>query len=178
MQKLKRPQMPVRDKIMEYLSARDHSERELIRKLKRREYQMDEIRIAIEQVTQAGWLKPPHELSEQIARSLSRKKKGISYINNYLRERGLPPVKPDFDNELRKALEIARQIQKNNVTLDESSQDRSSRDQLKKRRDKLARKLASRGFSMDVIHKTLKSLNDENSDENNESNETNTGKEF
>lgn len=147
-EEFKRPRMPVREKIMEYLAARDHSERELIRKLKRREYEMEEIRVAIDQVAEAGWLKPPEQLSEQVANSLSRKKKGISYINNYLRERGLPPVKPDFDNELRKAAEIARQIHRTNVKLDKSS------------RDKLARKLASRGFSMDVIHKALKSLNE------------------
>ena len=92
-------------KAMDYLSRRDHSEKELIEKLLKF-YPMEEIEKTLREVKDRGWLLPSEELSQKVAESLGRKFKGHLYINNYLRQKGLPPVPIDPEQEYEKALQL------------------------------------------------------------------------
>ena len=92
-------------KAMDYLARRDHSEKELREKLAQH-YEPEEIDHALAYVINHGWLLPPHELSEKVSESLNRKKKSHFFIINYLRKKGLPPVKKNEDTEQEKALAV------------------------------------------------------------------------
>lgn len=97
-----------RTKAMDYLARRDHSEKELREKL-RCFFEEEEIDEALAELNERGWILPPHELSEKVAGQLSKKNKGIYYINQYLQEKGLPPVERDASLEFEKAMEVCRQ---------------------------------------------------------------------
>ena len=90
---------------MDYLARRDHSEKELIEKLLKF-YPIDEIEKTLKEVKERGWLLPPEELSQKVAESLGRKSKGHLYINNYLRQKGLPPVEFCPEQEFEKARQL------------------------------------------------------------------------
>ena len=91
------------DKLTVYLAQRDHSPLELRTKLAKR-FELEDINFALNEANERGWMKPPEELSEQVARQLHEKCKGIVYINNYLKKKGLPEVYSDEDTEMQKAL--------------------------------------------------------------------------
>ena len=88
---------------MDFLARRDHSEKELIEKLSTH-FPMEEIEPALEEIKQRGWLLPPEELAEKATQSLHRKNKGYLYIQNFLRQRGLPGTPKDPELEYEKAL--------------------------------------------------------------------------
>ncbi len=122
---------------MNLLSRRDHSAKELKTKLARR-YEPAEIAEALEYVTTHRWLKEEGELAEQVAGSLHRKHKGILFINNYLQKKGLPTVDVDDELEFEKALAMLKRLKTR-----------------KSEPAKLARALASRGFTSSIIRKAL-----------------------
>lgn len=102
---IKTQQKTCRVKAMDYLARRDHSEKELIEKLSSC-YTMDEILPTLAELKDRGWLLPPEELSKKVAANLGFKGKGHFYIVNYLRQKGLPPVPMDEEEELEKARKI------------------------------------------------------------------------
>jgi regulatory protein len=126
--------MPIKDKLMDYLARRDQSELELKRKLKKN-YSPEEITAVLEWARQHKWLAEPETISQKVANTLHRKYKGIHFINQYLREKGLPSVGRDGEVELEKA----RHLVKNKSS--------------KKDKNKLIRFLASRGFDSEIIRK-------------------------
>lgn len=131
-----------RNKMMDLLARRDHSEKELRQKLKERDFSPEQIDTALEYAAQNGWLRPPAELSEKVAEELHRKLKGIIFINNYLEEKGLPKVAQDPEVELEKA----RTIMKNKL-----GGETSEFNDLQK----IGRALQARGFTSDIIRKVI-----------------------
>lgn len=134
-------------KVMDLLARRDHSEKELRQKL--REKFSDEedlgkvIDEAIDFAKDNNWLGDPTALALQMADILHRKKKGIHYINNYLREKGLPSVESDRDFELEKALSIVKNKYDENYEF--SREDKA----------KVGRLLVSRGFDSETVRKVI-----------------------
>lgn len=98
--------MNVREKIVYYLSRRNHSEKELAQKLRLKKYSSSEIQEGIKWAIDIGYITPPDQTSEAMARSLHRKNKGILYINQYLKAKGLPPQSTDWELELKKAYAV------------------------------------------------------------------------
>ena len=126
-----------RAKAMDYLARRDHSEKELREKLALR-YSDEDINQALDEIRERGWLLPPEELSEKVAKSLSQRHKSHAYINHFLCKRGLPKVPKDENLELDKALDVIAS-------------------KAKKRDDfnHLQSLLKNRGFDTDTIRKAV-----------------------
>lgn len=135
--------MNAKEKIIDYLQRRDHSEKELRLKLKKFEYSSEEIEAALAWVKERNYLAEPVELSKRHIERLQKQKKGQNYIQQYLHKKGLPPCPIDKNSELHNAIELAKQIAVKNDTLD------------RKIREKIGRKLLSRGYSPDIVRKVI-----------------------
>jgi regulatory protein len=137
------------EKAIDYLSRRDHSSKELRDKLNKKKFDKELIEKTLEWVTERGYLRPPHELSKSLSELLSKKGKGRLYILQYLKKRGLPPPENlDFESELNNALELALRILKQKNIQREAQLDRLAR-------EKIGRKLMSRGFPLDIVRKVI-----------------------
>jgi regulatory protein len=134
-------------KVMDIVARRDHSEKELRQKL--REKFSDEedsqgiIDEAIEFAKDNRWLGDPVALAHRLAEMLHRRNKGIFYINNYLKEKGLPAVEVDRQIELEKALAIVKNKFEENHKF--SREDKA----------KVGRLLATRGFDSETVRKVI-----------------------
>jgi regulatory protein len=137
-----------RNKMMDYLAHREHSEKELREKLNQ-QFSPEEIDAAIEYGKKHAWIPSSSQelqaLSNQAADALHRKKKGILYINSFLQQKGLPEVQPNSSLELEKAQDLV----KNKYKKEPSSN---------KRDQQIARFLASRGFDSDIIEQVVQDL--------------------
>lgn len=138
------------EKTVDYLSRRDHSAKELRDKLNKKKFDKNLIEKAITWVAERGYLRPPQELSQSLSNQLVRRGKGRLYILQYLKKRGLPPPEAsDHEVELQSALELAqRVIKQRNLKLPNQILDRATR-------EKIGRKLMSRGFSFDIVRKVI-----------------------
>ena len=161
-------------KVMDLVATRDHSEKELRTKLRTyfrrnilyrkrlaqkhgKEYTEDTpenqaeiteaIDLAIEFARDHKWLGDPEVLAGKMAGMLHRKNKGISYINNYLKGKGLPPITGDRDLELEKALALVK-----NKFSDFSKLPFGEK---RKEQARVARFLASRGFDSEIVRKVI-----------------------
>lgn len=132
-----RPQKTARVKAMDYLARRDHSEKELREKLKKN-YSQEEIDAALKELTDRGWLLPPQELTEKVTQNLHSKKKGFLYIQNFLRQKGLPEATRDGEVEFQKAMELVE-------SRVENLQDHK----------RLASLLKNRGFDTETISRVI-----------------------
>ena len=130
-------------KVMDFLARRDHSPKELIKKLKEREYPDEEIQAALAWAKEGRWLSDDKVLSEKFGAGLHRKKKGIRYINHALAEKGLPPIQSDPELELEKALKLV----KNKIKPEEVL--------TKEKKEKIGRFLISRGFDSAIVRKVV-----------------------
>jgi regulatory protein len=141
-----RARASARNKMMDILARRDHSEKELRKKLKDK-FTTDEIDRAIEFGKEQGWIPDSAEsaqvLAEKTAATLRRKGKGPLYIKHYLHEKGLPPVSSDPSEDLEKARELAH-----NKFSDIKNMDRAQK-------AKVGRFLMSRGFSQSIARKVM-----------------------
>ncbi|MFS4458491.1 regulatory protein RecX [Bdellovibrio sp. HCB2-146] len=141
------PRNLAKRKVMDLLSRRDHSEQELRIKLRDKFSEVEDsdnvIDEAIEFAKDSKWLGDPQELSYRMADMLHRRNKGIIYINNYLREKGLPAVETDRALELEKALTIVKNKYDENYEFSREEQAR------------VGRLLASRGFDSETVRKVL-----------------------
>lgn len=132
------------DKILDYLSIRDHSEKEIRTKLSAKEYEADEVDEGIEQAIEQGLIVEPSKLSENVSEQLNRKHKGILYINQYLESKGLPCIAPNWDLELEKATDLAlKRMKKNPPYTIEEKQD-------------IYRYLTNRGYADQTINELIK----------------------
>ena len=139
---LRRPPRTARNKMMDLLARRDHSEKELRRKLKESEFPQEAIDKAIQFAHDRGWLGDPARLAEKMSEGLHKKKKGIQYINQWLYEKGLPRLKKDSEAELEKARAIIQNKFSGKLnTLAE--------------KQKAGRHLQSRGFDLDIVRKVI-----------------------
>lgn len=100
---------PASEKAMDYLARRDHSELELRNKLRQKAYSSEEIESAISYVKEKSWLLEPHILSEKMKKLLERRGKGLLYINNYLKQKGLPSVNQTQEEQSMEALQLVQQ---------------------------------------------------------------------
>lgn len=101
-----------RNKMMDFLARRPYAENEMKQKLLEH-FSPTEVEEALQFAIQKGWLASSSEqindLSQQYAELLHKKGKGIEFINQYLQEKGLPPIQTDQRLELDK---IHKLIQK------------------------------------------------------------------
>lgn len=136
-------------KIMDLVARRDHSEKEIRKKLALR-CQPEIVDQAIEWATQQNWLAAPDVLKEKFAEQLSRRGKGIRRINQKLKELGLASVKADLEKELEKA----RRLVAGKWTFEDfKGLDFKESQKLKA---KIMRYLITRGFESDVVSNILK----------------------
>jgi len=146
----RRPPMSARNKMMDLLARRDHSEKEIRQKLKIR-FPVEEIDRAIEYGKKHKWLPDSVEdlqkLAEKIATVLQRRGKGRIYINQYLAKKGLPSVQMDAREELEKALSLVENKFSDLEGLD--------REQKAKKKEKIGRFLLARGFDMGTVRKVI-----------------------
>lgn len=94
------------EKIVDYLSVRDHSEKEIRNKLTLKEFDSEEIEKGLDLAQRQGFMLEPKKLSENVSEQLNRKHKGILYINQYLQSKGLPCVLADWELEFEKAKDL------------------------------------------------------------------------
>lgn len=134
-------------KVMDLIARRDHSEKELRTKLKEKfsddESVDDIVNEAIDFAKDNNWLGDPTTLAYRLADMLHRRNKGIYYINNYLREKGLPSVDVDRDLELEKALAVVKNKYDEDYKF--SREDKA----------KVGRLLAARGFDSETVRKVI-----------------------
>ncbi len=142
---------PCQHRMMDFLSRCNYSEKELKQKLSRSSYQYTQIEIdnSLKYAKDHGYLLPPDELSQRVALNLHQKNKGILYINNYLREKGLPSVDKDFGLENKKALEIIER----RLSLSDRQNDKTTLSFEEKQ--KIQRQLHNRGFDFETIKKAI-----------------------
>lgn len=103
-------------RMMDYIAMRDHSQKELITKLKRF-HTTEEIQKAITYGIDQGWIpQNPDQLqslSNKVGSTLQRKGKGPVYINQYLAKKGLPPITVNADESLEIAYKLLEKKFKN-----------------------------------------------------------------
>lgn len=132
------------NKLVDYLSRRDHSVKELEEKLRRKLFDPPTIKAAIQWAQDRGYIRPPLELSASLAEMLQRRGKGRLYIEQYLKKRGLPTqINIDNESEYDLAMEFARQKATKYANLDRSA------------REKIGRQLVARGFPLNVVRKVI-----------------------
>ena len=135
-----------RNKMMDYLSNRQHSETELREKLAGK-FSSDEIEAAIQYGKEQSWIPNSAEsaqaLAEKTAETLRRKGKGEVYINQYLDKLGLPQISINPAEELEKAFALVKNKFSNLQSMDANE------------KMKAARFLAGRGFDEEVIRKVI-----------------------
>ena len=142
----KKPPYTARNVMLGLLARRDHSAKELVQKLKLREFPNEEIIKALEYAEEHDLIAESDKLAESFAHSLHRRKKGIKKINSILNQKGLPPVKVDSELEYEKALALAKSKQrlKKYAPLTDF-----------KIRVRMAKFLQSRGFTNEIVSKVL-----------------------
>lgn len=140
------PRKSAFDKMMDYLARRGYSEFELAKKLAQ-DYAPEDIEDAIGRAKESGWILPPDEMAERVAIELNRKRKGHRFINQFLKSKGLPPVKEDADTEFAKARELLESKLKHDFEQDGPL----PRDLV----PKAQRLLFNRGFNGDTIRRVL-----------------------
>lgn len=136
-------------KLMDFVARRDHTEKELRKKLSLR-CDADVVEKTLAWAQEQNWLAAPEKLKTQFAEQLSRRGKGIRKINQKLKELGLETVKSDRDTELTKAKKL--------VLAKWSASDFESLDykEAQKLKAKIMRFLIARGYESDIINTILK----------------------
>lgn len=151
-EKNKKSPPSARNKMMDLLARREHSEKEIRQKLKKK-FTAEEIDRAVEFGKANAWLPNSEDaqqaLAQKAADSWHRKKKGLLYINAQLQKRGLPSIQSEPEVELEKALELVEN--KYQISLRKDAEEGSS----KKLAEQIGRFLVSRGFEMSVVRKVV-----------------------
>lgn len=138
-------------KLMDLVARRDHTEKELRKKLSLR-CEPETVEKTISWAQSQNWLASPEKLKMQFSEQLSRRGKGIRKINQKLKELGLETVKSDADTELEKAKKL---VSGKWSTRDFNGLDYKESQKLKA---KIMRFLATRGFESNIINTILKSF--------------------
>jgi regulatory protein len=140
------PRKSAYNKMMDHLARRSFSELELRKKLSQ-DYAEEDVEDAVSRAREAGWLTPPEEAAERVAAELARKRKGHRYINQFLKQKGLPPVAENPDEEFSKAREFLATKLKHDFESDGPLP--------RELYEKAQRLLFNRGFSSETIRRTL-----------------------
>lgn len=145
-----RPKPTVRNKMMDLLARREHSEADLRQKLEAL-YTPEEVESAIEFAKKSNWIahgdKALQELAEKTANDLRRRGKGAQYINQYLEQKGLPQVDSNASEELDKAHSLVE-----NKFPHFASLNSEEKEQLE---PKIGRFLMARGFDEEIVRKVV-----------------------
>lgn len=140
--------------MMDLLAKRDHSRKELVKKLSAH-HTPEEVQQAIRYAEENDWIPPEQELAEKFARELHKKKKGIQYINSKLVEKGLPRLTSDEQLELEKALSLIENKYDLSDLSEEVREGRLGREEFEKQKARMGRFLVSRGFDQNIVRKVL-----------------------
>ncbi len=172
MEQTKKSSPSARNKMMDLLSHREHSETEIRLKLEG-QFSSDEIDQAIKFGKEKKWIPSnPDEaylLSEKYAEVLRRKGKGIEFINQYLEEKGLPTITASTDDELENIQKLiskkfpqfyekqvaGQRPPSNDMNIGHADEDASLDFQKEQLQAKIARFLISRGFNSEIVRKVL-----------------------
>ncbi len=138
-------------KLMDFVAQRDHSEKELRKKLSSR-CDSETLEKAICWAKAQNWIPSAEKLKTQVSAQLSRRGKGQNKINHKLKELGLDPVKIDFKTELEKARKL---VQTKWVSEDF---DGLSFLEAQKLKAKIARFLINRGYESSIAATILNEL--------------------
>lgn len=146
-------------KLMDLVARRDHTEKELRKKLATK-CDPEIVNQTIQWAHEQKWLASPEKLKMQFAEQLSRRGKGVRKINQKLKELGLDSIKANAEDELEKARKL--------VLTKWSAKDFKGLDfkESQKLKAKVMRFLATRGFESPIISSILK--NDLKNSANNE----------
>ena len=90
---------PILNKIADYLARRDHSIDEIKKKLEQKNYDPQDIQSSLEIAQNNGWFLNPQELSKKVSLSLAHKNRSHFFINQYLKDKGLPETPFDESQE-------------------------------------------------------------------------------
>lgn len=136
-------------KLMDLVARRDHSEKELRKKLSLK-CDPEIVELTLKWAQEQNWLASPEKLKTQFAEQLSRRGKGVRKINQKLKELGLESVKADPDTELEKAKKL--------VLAKWSPRDFKGLDfkESQKLKAKIMRYLITRGYESQVVSNILK----------------------
>ena len=146
--KLTKGQKRAIDRVGRYLARRDHSIYELQTKLSQH-FDEDEVEFAIQFAEDSGWLRPPEDLAERLKESLNERNKSARYIQDKLRRKGLPSVDTEESVEIAKCKAVLMSLATKNDILEHNS------------KAKVFRKLASRGFTPDIIFKSFDEIKEQ-----------------
>lgn len=149
----------VKRKIMDILAMRDHSEKEITKKLKDRA-PAEIITQAMNWAREQNWLPAPEKVQQMVVRSLGNRRKGKNAINQKLKEMGLDLVQIDPEIELEKALSAVET--KFKKTLLKGLDFKSAQ----KEKSRVLRFLVSRGFEFSTAQKILSTYFINSKDEN------------
>lgn len=133
-------------KVIDLLSRRDHSPKELELKLIKKGFEKNATLRAIQKAAELGYIKDLKRLSEQLAHKFDKKLKGIHFINHQLKTKDLPPLPADWDHELEKAKKaIAKELSYKIKSQKYSLEDKK----------KIYQFLSNRGYAQETIRKIL-----------------------
>lgn len=133
--------------VQDYLSRRPHSEKELLKKLLKKEFSEEESLKAIAFAKDRKWLEDPEELSKRVYQEWNKKNKSHNWICQYLDEKGLPVT--EKWNSSREAEKAAYHLSKKFGKINNDNYKRASSN------------LASKGFSFGDFKSALDILKEE-----------------
>lgn len=146
---------------MNLLSLRNYSRLELRKKLKEK-YEPQIIESAMAWAEEQKWLPAETEIAARTTEVLFQRNKGSRFIQNYLKERGLPSVQIDAEQELERANELVETKWRKHISnfsemksLNEDQMNQQLYLELRKLKEKIGRFLVSRGFESDIVRKVL-----------------------
>lgn len=139
-----------RYRVMEMFASRDHTLKEIEKKLKKR-LEPELMQQLLAWVSLQSWFPTDEKMQEQVVRALGRRKKGQNYINQKLKQVGLKTVKILPEVELEKALELLK------VKWDKTEFAGLPFKELQKQKAKVIRFLAGRGFNLSTASQAYNS---------------------
>lgn len=145
---VKRPELSLRVRAMRYLARREHSRAELHDKLSPYAQEGEDIAAVLDELEGRGWLSDARAATQLVAAKRSRF--GLQRITHELRQKGIAEelISVSLPSLKESELEAAHAVwQKKFGTLPLDAREKA----------KQMRFLQSRGFSMDVIFKVLRS---------------------
>lgn len=138
------------NKIADYLARRDHSVQEIKEKLAQKKiYDPQEIDEALQIAQDKKWFLPEEELAQKVARNLYTKYKSHFFVQNYLRDKGLPTVAFSEENEENSIKSVLRKKFGSHFNLDYE------------KKQKALRLLSGRGFNPELCYKVLGQYHEE-----------------
>ena len=129
--------------VQDYLSRRSHSEKELLQKLLKKDFDQETALKAIAYAKERRWLESPEELSEKVYLEWDRKNKSHTWICTYLSEKDRPAPAPDQRREIEKA---TYQLRKKFGTINKANY------------EKAGANLASKGFDYSAFKEAAQNL--------------------